>query len=345
MSADEMDLAIGLARRARVLGRLAADLKAEDSFENLPQVVRDQLDSLLVYAEARQRMALWELDRIAWALSDDPPASIIAMKGCAYELLGLPNVRGRLFVDVDLMLPEEELETVESRLNRSGWRTRRLSAYDDNYYRKWTHELPPLVHEDREVEIDLHHNLLPRTARLKPPAAPLLTDARQLTNSTYKVLSPPDMVLHAMVHLFVSDEMADKLRDLVDIDDLLRHFSEANAGFWQEFLARSESLGLQRPAYYGVHYAASLLGCPVPGTVLTATRRWAPPPPIRWLMDRFVPRALYPPHPEYPSKLTGMCRWLLFVRSHWIRMPPWLLVYHLAYKFYVIRFRGGGHSA
>jgi len=35
--------------------------------------------------------------------------------------------------------------------------------------------------------------------------------------------------------------------------------------------------------------------------------------------------------------MSSVCRWLLFVRSHWIRMPPVLLARHLAYKFYVRR--------
>ena len=49
-----------------------------------------------------------------------------------------------------------ELEAVEKRLNQKGWRTKPLSPYDDHYYRRWTHELPPLAHVERQVEIDLH---------------------------------------------------------------------------------------------------------------------------------------------------------------------------------------------
>ena len=53
-------------------------------------------------------------------------------------------------------------------------------------------------------------------------------------------------------------------------------------------------------------------------------------------MDRLVPRALDPAHPDHPvSAGSRLARWLLYVRSHWIRMPPALLARHLAYKFYV----------
>ena len=338
LSAPELDLLIRVARRVRLLGRLAADLQAANVLEDLPLFAQDQLLSALVYARARVRITLWELDRIAWALSASPPAAMVTMKGCAYLLLDIKTADTRFIADVDLLLAENELENVEQQLNEKGWRTRALSPYDDNYYRRWTHELPPLVHYERQVEIDLHHNLLPRTARLKPPAAPWLASAVSIPGSPFKVLSPPDMVLHAMVHLFFSDEMADKLRDLVDIVDLLAFFADADADFWQAFVSRAEELGLQRPAFYGIRYAKSLLGCEMPGFVEQALESWGPPMPIWWLMDKLVPRALYPSHPDYPSKSIAICRWLLFVRSHWIRMPPWLLAYHLTYKFVRTRF-------
>jgi len=338
MSDSDLDLTIRTARRVRLLGRLAADLQECGMFDGLPQVAKDQMQSTLILAESRARLAYWELDRIAWALSDRLDTDLIAMKGCTYLLLDLPNARGRIFADVDLMLREGELESVETQLNQRGWRTQKLTPYDDDYYRKWTHELPPLVHVEREVEVDLHHNILPRTARLKPDADKLLAAVKPVAGSPYRVLCDEDIVLHAMAHLMFADEMADKLRDLVDIDDLLQHFSGQDPDFWQRLVARAEDIDLRRPAYYSLRYARQLLDCPVPESVLDAISRWAPRQPVVWLMDRFVPRALFPPHPDYPSRLTDISRLLLYVRSHWIRMPPWLLVYHLGYKFWVKRF-------
>jgi hypothetical protein len=339
MSSADLDLVLRIGRRVRLLGRLAANLQDTGLLESLCQIAKDQLLSALVLADSRARLARWELDRIAWALSDYPDTSPIVMKGCAYLLLEMPNASGRIFADVDLMLPAEELETIEAHLNRCGWQSGNLSPYDQNYYRNWTHELPPLVHIEREVEIDLHHNILPRTARLKPAAEALLQAAKPLVNSRYLVLADEDIVLHAMTHLMFGDDLVDKLRELVDIDDLLRHFAERDDTFWQRLVVRAEKLDLRRPAYYALRYARQLLESPVPDSMIDETKSWAPPVPVVWLMDRLVPRALYPPHPDYPSWVTKFCRLLLFVRSHWIRMPPWLLVYHLSYKFYLTRIR------
>jgi hypothetical protein len=54
-------------------------------------------------------------------------------------------------------------------------------------------------------------------------------------------------------------------------------------------------------------------------------------------MDRLAPRALMPQHPDRPDRWSGLARLLLYIRSHWIRMPPWLLAYHLGYKFAATR--------
>ena len=339
LSSGDLDLLLRVARRARLLGTLALDLQARGLFDSLPQVARDHLQSALVLAESRAKLAKWELDRIAWALRDHDEIQPVAMKGCAYLLLKTPNARGRIFADVDLMLPEAQLEDVERHLNRFGWRSEELSPYDQNYYRNWTHELPPLMHVEREVEIDLHHNVLPRTARLKPQAAELLKTAKPVANSRYSVLSNEDIVLHSMTHLMFADDLADKLRDLVDIDQLMRLFAGEDKVFWDRLLHRAKALDLRRPAFYALRYARSLLASPIPDVTIAASKSFAPPASIVWIMDRLVPRALFPLHPDHPSRVTAFCRLMLYVRSHWIRMPPWLLAYHLSYKFYLTRIR------
>ena len=54
------------------------------------------------------------------------------------------------------------------------------------------------------------------------------------------------MVLHSIVHLFYGGEMDDGLQELVDIDDLSRHLSTSEPGFWKEFWPRVEMLDLAR---------------------------------------------------------------------------------------------------
>jgi hypothetical protein len=337
LPAPELDVLLQLLRNTRLHGRFAADLKNAGAFEKMPPVAQQQLESIFHYSAARQRQALWEMNRIAWATADRPDLNLVLMKGCAYICLDLPIAAGRIFADVDLFAPEDQLPEIEAVLNRRGWKTRELSPHDDNYYRVWSHELPPIVHVERDVEVDVHHNILPRTARLKPSAEKLLENTRTTGHSRYKVLGDEDLVLHAMVHLMVDSDLALKLRDLVDIDGICRHFAESVPDFWERLIDRADELGLGRPLYYSLRYMNRLLDTPIPDEAMQNTQCWAPPTPVRQIMDWLVPLAVLPEHPQYPSRRVNLARLLLYMRSHWLRMPPWLLSYHLTYKFFATR--------
>ena len=334
--ASDLDLLLRLLRKVRLHGRLGAELIREGLMAKLPQEAQDQFESALAMADARNRVALWELNRIAWALEDQKGVELICMKGCAYLLAKLPNTHGRIFADVDLLLREDALGSIEVVLNRRGWKTRTLSPYDDHYYRRWTHELPPLVHVERDVEIDLHHNIAPRTARISPPADHIVASAKPVKGSRFLVPSDEDTVLHAAVHLMFDSDLADRLRDLVDLNDLLRYYSSQDKEFWHRLVQRARQLGVERSLFYSLRYCERLLDCPVPQKTTQDVETFGPVAPVRWLMDRLVPRALFPELPGQSRPLTPVARLLLFVRSHWLRMPPWLLAAHLSYKFYVI---------
>jgi len=56
-------------------------------------------------------------------------------------------------------------------------------------------------------------------------------------------------------------------------------------------------------------------------------------------MDHLIHLTLLPGHPDYPSRWAALGRWLMYVRAHWLRMPPVLLARHLSYKAW-LRFRG-----
>jgi len=338
----ELDRMLRLLRRARLLGRVAVQLEEGAGLEVLPGQAADQLSSARVMAEARARVGRWELDRLAWALEDLSDTPLIAMKGCAYLLVGTPNARGRMFADVDLLVPESRLPLIEEKLLARGWRLAELTPYDDLYYRRWTHELPPMTHVERSVEVDLHHGILMRTARLKPSSDLLFEAAREVPGSRFMVLAPVDMVLHAIVHLFYGGEMAGALRELLDIDELLRHFGATEPDFWGQFWPRVESLDLARPAFYGLRYAMTILGTPIPAFVVRASGVGAPAGPVLALMDWLVPRVLFPGPLDGRGSVIGVAHGLAYVRSHWVKMPPGTLIRHLAYKFYVRNMRPSG---
>lgn len=205
-----------------------------------------------------------------------------------------------------------------------GWATSHHEPYDQRYYRNWMHELPPLRHVARGTVLDVHHSIAPPTGRLKPDSKRLLAAAVPVaSHEKLKVLAPIDMVLHSAAHLFLNEELRHGLRDLVDIDALLRHFGAENA-FWPQLRERARELDLTEPLSLALRYASRILGTPVPPN----NTRDQPRP----LLDALYLRALQPPHPAAADSATPLARQLLFVRGHWLRLPPALLAYHLTVK-------------
>jgi hypothetical protein len=62
-------------------------------------------------------------------------------------------------------------------------------------------------------------------------------------------------------------------------------------------------------------------------------------------MDFCYQRALRPDHASCSDAWTPLARLALYVRSHWIRMPFLLLVYHLARKALVAEHDGNEDQA
>lgn len=327
---SDWDRLLPVAREAGLLPRLTLGLERTIGLDAVPERVRPYLLSSTRLVECRHRDVRIEIGRLVDLLGPILDR-VVLLKGAAYLAAGLPAAAGRVFGDIDILVPKSELASVEAMLGFGGWRLGDIEPYDEQYYRRWMHQLPPLGNAARGSVIDVHHTIVPVTARIDLAAAELLNAARPVPGSpALAVLSPPDMVLHSAVHLFNEGEFARGLRDLDDLNLLLRHFGAA-AGFWDGLLDRAALLGLGRPLFFALRYTTALLGTPVPPDVLGAASRHAPAP-IRPLMDALFGRALRSPHPTCRDALSGTALWLLYARAHYLRMPLHLLIPHLAHK-------------
>jgi len=297
----------------------------------LPQEVQPHLLTGRIIAAQHARLTRWEVTRLEQCLKD-AAIPVVLLKGAAYLVAGLPPARGRLCSDVDILVPRAQLGAVESVLRSRGYQDLKLDPYDQRYFRTWMHELPPLCHRDRTTSIDVHHNILPLTGRLHPDPEALFAAARPVAGSIFRLLGPQDMVLHSAAHFFQDGDLAGGLRDLIDMDDLLRHFGREE-DFWRSLVPRARAMDLARPLYYALRYTRRILGTPVPEPVMNAADEMSPARPVLFLMDFCAGRALATPHPEnMPSRLSALAGWCLYVRSHWLRMPPLLLAQHLTKK-------------
>lgn len=346
------------ARRARLHGRLSVALLArpdqpgpqreaalasaagEVDAAGVPSGALLHLRSAFKVCQRVEQGMRLESERLADVLRFAGHRTVL-LKGAAYLCADLPPSRGRIFGDIDILVPKEALGAVEASLMSGGWISSELDAYNQRYYRQWMHEIPPLTHVKRGSTVDVHHTIAPPTSVFRVDGQLLLAAARPVgADGRFWVLQPVDMVLHSAVHLFAEGEFDQGLRDLLDLHDLLKHFEIHEPTFWRALFDRARALNLERPLYHALLHAERLFGPCVPAALRADLRgitpAWFQRVAMRWMLTR----ALRPNHPSCDDRFSGLARWLLYVRSHGLRMPFRLLAPHLIRKAWMSRFPG-----
>ena len=307
---DEWTQALTAARAERLLASLAARLDGLP----LPAHVVAVLRSARADAEAGRVQALWEAEMARRALAP-LGVPVVLLKGTAFVAAGLDAGVGRLIGDLDILVPRDRLDVVEAAVLGAGWEWVKPDPYDDAYYRRWMHELPPLIHRDRDRMIDVHHTILPPTARPTPDAAALIEATVPLGDSDagLRVLGREDMIVHAAAHLFADGDLGGGLRNLWDIDRLVREFD--GDGFVEGLLARAKLHGLDHATARALRLRDHLFVAPV-----MLGRR------DRLFADRLLARD------GWGKATRAPLRFGFYVRSHLLRMPLPLLARHLTIK-------------
>ena len=338
------DALLRVARRANLMGRLAQGLSQADFRRELPTQVQTHLDSADVLTSHQRAAIEWEIRHIARALRS-LAAPVVLLKGAAYAHAGLTAANGRLFGDVDILVPRAALTAAEAALMLHGWASGHQDPYDERYYRQWMHEIPPMTHRGRGTVIDLHHNLLPSTARSPLKAELLLAASQPIADSLFRVLCPVDMVIHSATHLFHESELQNGLRDLFDLDALLMEFSRLSPLFWHELSERAIQLGLALPLYLALRYTAAILGTEVSDQTRTCLEeRLSLGQLTVRALDAVYQRALMPDHPLCNDYSATVARTAVYLRGHYLRMPLGLLTVHLGRKAFIRLFRNTSRS-
>ncbi len=294
---------IAMARAEQLIGTLAVRLQGVPAPASVARILEDARAS----AEHGRRAALWEAEMARRALAP-LGCPVVLLKGTAFVAAGLLAGRGRSIGDLDILVPRSDIDAVEAALLGAGWEWVKPDPYDDAYYRRWMHELPPLIHRDRDRMIDVHHTILPLTARPTPDAAALIAGRVELGNGL-SVLSPNDMIVHAAAHLFADGDLAGGLRNLWDIRCLVEEFGI------EGLTERAAHHGLSAEVARALRLTASVFD----GVAARGSDR------------AFVRRLLARDGWGRPTR--PVTRFAFYVRSHWLRMPPAMLARHLWTKW------------
>ena len=326
----QWDYLIRQARNGHVLARLGYLLEEAQLFGQIPSKPFLHIRSAQTYFE-RFYISLQREIVIINDVLKSINVPLILLKGSAYIVQNDTTAKGRVFSDVDILVPEEKLHDVELALLKAGWFCNTLDPYDVKYYRKWMHEIPPLRHLKRQTSIDVHHNILPKITRFCPDAKQLLANIVKNTEHDLWVLSPEDRVLHSATHLFHEGDFKYGFRDISDLDMLLKMFSQQD-DFWDKLLQRAKDLKQSIPLYYALRYTHLILQTPIPKKILHLSASQSSIRINAKVMDSLFLRALLPEHKSCNDRWTGVARWVLFVRSHWLKMPLYLMIPHLLRK-------------
>jgi hypothetical protein len=299
--------------------RLTASLAWRLEGLKVPPKVADILAEAKASAEVSRTHALWEAEMARRALAP-LGVPLLLLKGTAFAAAGLDAARGRLIGDLDILVPRARLSEVEAALLGAGWEWVKPDPYDDAYYRTHMHELPPLIHRVRDRMIDVHHTILPLTARIKPDAAALIADAVPLGNGLF-TLSPPDMLIHAVAHLFADGDLSGGLRNLWDMDRLIReHFLQPD--YWHTLVERARLHGLVPHVSRALRLSQHLFATPVDPFLAYEARKGD-----IFYMGRLLARN------SWGQETRKILRLAFYIRSHWLRMPPVMLACHLWVKW------------
>ena len=314
LGAEDWPALLAIARAERLDGSLAyrlADLP-------LPPAIASVLEDARTEAHVGRTKALWEVEMMRRALA---PVGIepILLKGSAFAFAGLPAAIGRQVGDLDIFVPRNRLDDAEAALLDAGFEWVKDDPYTQAYYRRWMHELPPLAHKQRDAMVDLHHSILPLTARRTPDAAALCRSSIEIARGL-RILSPADMIVHAATHLLADGDLTGGLRNLWDIDRLLRLFG-TTAGFWKDLRERAALHQMQEPVALALRLSDRLFATPVEPRLAGHDR----------IRDGFFIRRLLA-RDGWGRLTRPTVRLGFYVRSHWMRMPPMMLARHLWIK-------------
>lgn len=180
----------------------------------------------------------------------------LVMKGGALATRWYGDASLRPFVDIDLLVRQEDLGRARQVLIQEG--------YTDGPVHPTPHHAPPLYRQDWPAAIELHHTLT-RLAHPEPldfdrlyPRSIVVEDGR------YRIptLSPEDTLLHLCLHLLahVEHDHGWQLRSIWDIAAHVRAFPIR----WDMYSRQADTIGATRSCSAVLGLATVLTGVEIP---------------------------------------------------------------------------------
>lgn len=326
LSLDEWSSLLLVLRKSKMLARLSAWLSDHALLQTLPIEVQRHLQNAADLAERQQQQTRQEAKALVSQLSN-MTSTLVFLKGAGYSLSANAAHVGRVYSDIDVLVPKQDIAAVESCLAIFGWYRQPLSDYDERYYREWAHEIPPIAHGGRGTVLDLHHNLVPLVSGKSLQMDTFLKGYVQ-DNEGIKTLSTAAQFYHSAIHLFFNEDFSSAFRDL---NDLYLMYVEHQSVIDRDLMTLVTEFGFAREmalAFYFIDYFYQL---PIQPALRQALHQHY----AVSRLDRFIfSRVLLPDHPLVALPFRRLAMSLAEIRGHRLKMPLPVLGYHLTMKLY-----------
>lgn len=269
------------------------------------------------FAVGDRRRLGFEANRLDRALMGRQYQAVL-LKGGAYVLAGKKAGIGRRVSDIDILVDNSDLARAEKAILDAGWAYDDITdnPYDQVYYRHFMHELPPLRHKDRGSIVDVHHGLLPKTHRYQPKVSLMVDSAIAVEGTNLRRFSDIDLFIHASIHHLLDGEFSNAPRSILELIDL---FEDIN-GQQQAVVERANQLGVLPAVSYAFalvrEFSEELDDCTGKHSAIKGH-------------SIVVVKAMIAQIRNAPDSLMyKVSRGILYVRSHYLRMPIIMLIKH-----------------
>lgn len=263
-------------------------LQRGEAAEGLPEGLRSELRRFSYAQTLYNTVMLRELGEVLEALERGGVRPVV-LKGAALAGRLYRNVGLRTLSDLDLLVRPSDLPVADQALRRRGY-AQRVDPRFRSLYRHH-HHTAPYAPPRGHPRVELHTGLVSPDHGLHPDLERMRARCRQAAFHRVQaaILCPEDQLLHVCLHLSLSDRFVRGLKDLLDIDGLVRESADLD---WDLFLATVEDAGLGRPVLYALGLAGHCLHTPLPRAVMRRLRRHRLPfledRLLRWTSRHFV---------------------------------------------------------
>jgi len=227
--------------------------------------VDDQFNAKVAESRARSEFLLLECERILPVLTTEACRPVI-LKGAALALTSYQEPSDRWFLDLDILVPAQEVAAACARLESLGYRPLR-GQRDPLFYDKY--HLHRIMLGPQGAVVELHWDLTLPGSVYHHDVAGVFQRAEKCTLGRLDVLcaAPVDQLLHG-VYQNIADGFVD-LRRVLDGILLANRLGDSD---WSYLVNEAQETGMDRALWLSLHNMKLIGGGAVPDEVMESLR-------------------------------------------------------------------------